>query len=155
MGPRCSSAETQVCHRSYIIAARGRYRKWRHRKRPDRKWSRAHAQPALFFITIVVVQNASLRMTDLGTGCDVTPKGLPWKGVRIRNRKLRNIRPEVPLGCSLGRPRPIYHFLPLSLVNCPFTAIRGAPSIITKVCCFRIGSICSPSSLSRPPLWGY
>ena len=23
MGPRCSSAETQVCHRSYIIAARG------------------------------------------------------------------------------------------------------------------------------------
>jgi hypothetical protein len=21
MGPRCSSAETQVCHRSYIIAA--------------------------------------------------------------------------------------------------------------------------------------
>jgi hypothetical protein len=22
MGPRCSSAETQVCHRSYIIAAR-------------------------------------------------------------------------------------------------------------------------------------
>jgi hypothetical protein len=25
MGPRCSSAETQVCHRSYIIAARGRH----------------------------------------------------------------------------------------------------------------------------------
>jgi hypothetical protein len=24
MGPRCSSAETQVCHRSYIIAANGR-----------------------------------------------------------------------------------------------------------------------------------
>jgi hypothetical protein len=23
MGPRCSSAETQVCHRSYIIAANG------------------------------------------------------------------------------------------------------------------------------------
>jgi hypothetical protein len=23
MGPRCSSAETQVCHRSYITAARG------------------------------------------------------------------------------------------------------------------------------------
>jgi hypothetical protein len=22
MGPRCSSAETQICHRSYIIAAR-------------------------------------------------------------------------------------------------------------------------------------
>ena len=29
-----------------------------------------------FFITIVVVQNASLRMTDLGTGCDV-PRRLP------------------------------------------------------------------------------
>jgi hypothetical protein len=25
MGPRCSSAGTQVCHRSYIIAARGLY----------------------------------------------------------------------------------------------------------------------------------
>ena len=25
MGPRCSSAETQVCHRSYIIAARSRW----------------------------------------------------------------------------------------------------------------------------------
>jgi hypothetical protein len=25
MGPRCSSAETQVCHRSYIIAATSRY----------------------------------------------------------------------------------------------------------------------------------
>jgi hypothetical protein len=29
MGPRCSSAETQVCHRSYIIAARlGHARQW-------------------------------------------------------------------------------------------------------------------------------
>ena len=25
MGPRCSSAETQVCHRSYIIAANFMY----------------------------------------------------------------------------------------------------------------------------------
>ena len=25
MGPRCSSAETQVCHRNYIIAARVSY----------------------------------------------------------------------------------------------------------------------------------
>jgi hypothetical protein len=25
MGPRCSSAETQVCHRSYIIAAIYKY----------------------------------------------------------------------------------------------------------------------------------
>jgi hypothetical protein len=38
----------------------------------------------------------------------------------------------VSLGCSLGRPRPIYHFLALSLVICPFPAIRGAPSIITQ-----------------------
>ena len=27
MGPRCSSAETQVCHRSYIIAASGSWAK--------------------------------------------------------------------------------------------------------------------------------
>jgi hypothetical protein len=28
MGPRCSSAKTQVCHRSYIIAARARVAQW-------------------------------------------------------------------------------------------------------------------------------
>jgi hypothetical protein len=39
----------------------------------------------------------------------------------------------VPLGYSLGRMRPIYRFLSLSLVICPpFPAIRGAPSIITQ-----------------------
>jgi hypothetical protein len=72
-------------------------------------------------------------MTDMATGSDVTPKGFHWKGARMRNRKLRNIRPssafwpemtssnvtrraspgkyasvhacsEVPLGYSLGRP---------------------------------------------------
>jgi hypothetical protein len=40
-----------------------------------------------FFLTIVVVQNISLRMTDMTTGSDVTEgcvtlKGLPWKGAR-------------------------------------------------------------------------
>ena len=38
-----------------------------------------------FFLTIVVVQNVPLRMTDMATGCDVskrhvTPKGFLWKG---------------------------------------------------------------------------
>jgi hypothetical protein len=37
----------------------------------------------------------SLRMTDMATRCDlVTPKRFPWKGARMRNRKLRNIRPS-------------------------------------------------------------
>jgi hypothetical protein len=40
-----------------------------------------------FFLTIVVVQNISLRMTDMTTGSDVTEgyvtlKGLPWKDAR-------------------------------------------------------------------------
>ena len=41
-----------------------------------------------FFLTIVVVQNVPLRMTDMATGCDVikrhvTSKGFPWNcGVR-------------------------------------------------------------------------
>ena len=58
-------------------------RKWRQ----DRKWSREHEQsvPTLIFLTIVVVQNVLLRMTDMATGCDVikrhlTPKRFPWKG---------------------------------------------------------------------------
>ena len=64
----------------------------------------------------------------------VTPKGFSLS-VRMRNRKLQNICPNgafspemtsspigIPLGCSLGRPRPIssmatgtspYHYLPL------------------------------------------
>ena len=33
-------------------------------------------------------------MTDMATGSDVTPKGFHWKGARMRNRKLRNIRPS-------------------------------------------------------------
>jgi hypothetical protein len=54
-----------------------------------------------FFLTIVVVQNVPLRMTggSMVTGCDVikrhvTPKVLHWKGARMRNQKLRNIRPS-------------------------------------------------------------
>ena len=52
-----------------------------------------------FFLIIVVVQNVSLRMTDMATGSDVTkshvtPKGFPCKSERITNRKLRNIRPN-------------------------------------------------------------
>jgi hypothetical protein len=52
-----------------------------------------------FFLTIVVVQNVPLRMTDMATGNDVTEgyvtqKGFPWKSARMCNRKLRNIRPS-------------------------------------------------------------
>ena len=39
---------------------------------------------------LVVVQNPSLRMIDMATGCDVIQR----KGVRMRNRKLRDIRPS-------------------------------------------------------------
>jgi hypothetical protein len=53
-----------------------------------------------FFLTIVV-QNVPLRMTggSMVTGCDVikrhvTPKVLHWKGARMRNQKLHNIRPS-------------------------------------------------------------
>jgi hypothetical protein len=47
------------------------------------------------FLTIVVVQNVPLRMTDITTGCDVT-EGVPLEGwsVRMRNQKLHNIRPS-------------------------------------------------------------
>jgi hypothetical protein len=49
-------------------------------------------------------------MTDMAIESDVTPKGVPL-GVRMHNRKLRNIRPsglfnrKCPKGCSLGRLR--------------------------------------------------
>ena len=47
------------------------------------------------FLTIVVVQNVPLRMTDIATGCDVT-EGVPLEGwsVRMRNQMLHNIRPS-------------------------------------------------------------
>jgi hypothetical protein len=33
-----------------------------------------------FFLTIVVIQNVSLCMTDMATGCDMTPNGAPLEG---------------------------------------------------------------------------
>jgi len=74
-----------------------RYRKSRHscvRKRP---WPDPEVMACAFAIgtfcttTIVVVQNLSLRITDRATGSHVTPKGVPL-GVRMRSRKLHNIR---------------------------------------------------------------
>jgi hypothetical protein len=125
----------------------------------SRKGSRAHAQPvpALFSY---YNSSTQCIMTDMATGCDASRRGFAWKGARMLNRKLRNIAlvgpfhwkwrhetspigllpgkyagahelPEVPLGCSLGRPRPLYHCLALSLVICPLSAILLAPSIIT------------------------
>jgi hypothetical protein len=76
------------------------YWKWRHRKSRNRKWRTSrkctHAQPvpAHFFLTIVVVQNVSLRMTDVATESQVTPNGFPWKSARTRHQKLHNIRPS-------------------------------------------------------------
>ena len=59
------------------------------------------------------------------TECHVISFGVPLCA-RMRNRKLRNIRPSgafSPEGCSLGRPRQISSMateLALSLVICPF-----------------------------------
>jgi hypothetical protein len=91
----------------------------------------------------------------------VTPQGIPWKCARMRNRKLRNIRPSGAfspkvtssnvtrraspgtgshvIGSALGvlsrtSASMIVYELTLSLVICPFPAILfswGAPSIIT------------------------
>jgi hypothetical protein len=47
-----------------------------------------------FFLTILIAQNVPLRMTDMATGCDLTPKGFPCKSARMHNQKLRNIRPS-------------------------------------------------------------
>ena len=99
-------------------------------------------------------------MTEMAPDVTRARRGFAWKGARMLNRKLRNIAlggpfhwkwrhetspigllpgkyagahewPEVPLGCYLGRPRPLYHCLALSLVICPLPAILLAPSIIT------------------------
>ena len=85
------------------------YRKWRHRQRPCRKWRNRKSRDRKyvlrmrnrfprFFLTIVEVQSAPLRMTHMATGCGVikrhltpkrfslegcahvTPKGFSWKG---------------------------------------------------------------------------
>ena len=47
-----------------------------------------------FFLTILIVQNVPLRMTDMATGCHLTPNGFPCKSARMHNQKLRNIRPS-------------------------------------------------------------
>ena len=72
-------------------ARKGHNRKWRH----NRKYVLCMPGSAFprFFLLTIVVQNVSLRMTDRTTGSPVTPKEVPL-GVRMRNRKLRNIRPS-------------------------------------------------------------
>jgi hypothetical protein len=82
-------------------------RKWFHRMSHDQNWKSHDRNYVLrmrnrfprFFLTIVVVQNVLLRMTDMATGSDVndghmTPKEFPCKGARMRSQKLRNIRPS-------------------------------------------------------------
>ena len=87
------------------------------------------------------------------TGNDVIkrdPVGFPWK---ICKRT-----------CAIGSVFGVFsrtsaYYLPFSS---PFTGYLplsrhfiSAFNNYTKVCCFRICSICTPSSLSRLPLWGY
>ena len=69
--------------------------------------------------------------------CNIRPSGFPWRGwdARMRNLNSRNIHSEVPLGCSLWRPRPILVFLALSLVICPFPAILSSIlTFLAKIC---------------------
>ena len=168
------------------------YRKWRHRKRP---WTevtspvealtgsdsvRMRNQFPRFFLTIVVVQNVPLRMTDMATASDVTwAEGGSIGRVRACTtrrcatsalvgsfeRKWRHQMSPVelslevtwvPLMCSLWHLRPITlsfsspftGYLPLSR-HFSFTGSTFNNYIFTKVCCFRICSIFTPSSLSR------
>jgi hypothetical protein len=80
-------------------SVRGHDRKWHQSRDPDRnrKWMHALAKQftAVFFLTIVVVQHMSLRMTERATGSHVTPKVIPL-GLCMRKRKLklRYIRPS-------------------------------------------------------------
>ena len=133
------------------------YRKWRDRKRPWPEVTSPEPVPAPFFPTIV--QNCAwpIWIPDETKG-HVTPNGFPWKGARMRNRKLRNIcpigafSPEITssnvsrrdshgshvIGSALvviSRTSASYNrCLALSLIICPFPAILfswGAPSIIT------------------------
>ena len=71
-------------------------------------------QPCAFFLTIVVVQNVPLLMTEssMAIGCDVIerrlPEGVPLEGLGacICNRKLRDIRSNVkPVGLPLENMR--------------------------------------------------
>jgi hypothetical protein len=81
------------------------------------------------------------------TSSNVTLKGFPWKGARMRNRKLRDIQSIVTRRDSpgshvigsdlvvLSRTSASYcRFLALSLVICPFPRhfSWGTPSLITQ-----------------------
>ena len=72
-------------------------------------------------------------------------------GTRMHNLKLCNIRSEVPLGCSLGRPRlsfptPFTGYLPLSrhFLGEPFQWLHFLRLLFSDMLCS------TPSSLSRP-----
>ena len=60
------------------------YRKWRHRPWPEMTSPELEVTFPPFFLTIVVVQNVSLRMTDRATGSNVT--GFP----RVRTCETRS-----------------------------------------------------------------
>jgi hypothetical protein len=60
MGPLCSSAETQVCHRSYIIAARME-QPTREGRQPDIWQNQAHF--ANLHTTAILNQNGRHRST--------------------------------------------------------------------------------------------
>jgi hypothetical protein len=166
------------------------YRKWRHRNSRDRKWRhrkrswpevtfpevartgsdrvRMRNQIPRFFLTIVVVQNVSLRMTDMATGCDVTPnggslgrvgcaRGAFWRYQTWPRRAFPWKICERP--CAAGSicavlSRTSASYLSFSI---PFTGYLplyrhfiSTFNNYTIVCCFRICSKCTPSSLSRP-----
>jgi hypothetical protein len=57
-------------------------------------FSRAFSGLPCFFLTIIVVQVVQVPWLPEVTEGNVTPKEFPWKGVRMQNRKLRNIRPS-------------------------------------------------------------
>jgi hypothetical protein len=76
---------------------------------PDRKWSRAHAQPVpALFSYYSSSTNVPLRMTDMATGCDVTQKlrnirlsGAFWPEMTSRDPVGLTLEVTlVPLGCS-------------------------------------------------------
>ena len=109
---RCACV-TGSCAISAIVGPL--HRKWRHQSHPKGFLGRVRA-----------CATGSCAISDL-TSPVALPLEVTWS--------------EVPLGCSLGRPRPIIVLLPFPWLSTPFPAILLAPSIITfltKVCCFRI-----------------
>jgi hypothetical protein len=101
--------------------------------------------------------------------CNIRPSGAFWPemtssvgirmegcGARMRNLKLRNMQSEVPLWCSLGRPRPISN---MATGTSPFTGYLPISrhfifiiTFLTKVCCFRICCVVLHGCL-RPISW--